>query len=107
MIAPASVTQIMPAMIEAGAAALMDGSELTRQFGPTDAEYYAERILHAALSSPVPGAPAMDWLHQARPETLKADSVLRVRRSTLRTIVDLCFDWPEPSPQETPSHYLR
>jgi len=49
--APDTEIEITPAMIRVGAAALMDSSELTRQFGPTDAEYYAERILRAALSS--------------------------------------------------------
>ena len=41
--------EITPAMIEAGARALLDGSGMI-DLGPTGAELYAERVLRAALS---------------------------------------------------------
>jgi hypothetical protein len=36
-------------MIKAGAAALLDGSDLMREFSPSAAEYYAERVLNAGF----------------------------------------------------------
>lgn len=42
--------EITPAMIEAGGLALLDGSELTGGFSAGDAEYFAKKVLEAALA---------------------------------------------------------
>lgn len=48
--APDNEIEIAPAMIAAGARALLDDSDLMRGLGPTDAEIYAERVLRAAFA---------------------------------------------------------
>jgi hypothetical protein len=49
-----SEIEVTPAMIEAGADALLDGSKPTQVLSPNDAAFYAERVLRAAPSSRQP-----------------------------------------------------
>jgi hypothetical protein len=57
--APEDRIEITPEMIEAGAATLLDGSELTHEWNSGVAEYYAKRVLRAALRRVVA---SREWL---------------------------------------------
>ncbi len=47
--APATEIEITPEMVRAGAAVLLDGSDLMRAIDPVTAEIYAEGVLRAAF----------------------------------------------------------
>jgi hypothetical protein len=49
--APGNEIEISPAMIEAGAEAMMDGSNFGSELSRSVAEYFSERVIRAALGA--------------------------------------------------------